>query len=226
MDDPKLPTLEEQTLRLFRRRAEDVFACDLARRDDALRLGQELQFNLLVDRKSGETRVADLRQTIPPKEQVAYALTLLRPFTLKNDRLAWRKVISALDAQTSETPSLKPKIDSLRAMWEKYPQRRMRIMQGSIDPDSKEPTVDAWDDEIARRYLYGDLVHGDDNAELLDALGNDQVIFAASAMVSDGFILVNNTYQVLHWLRSDIAPEGAFFTVHSTGGAPTAPTKE
>lgn len=54
--------------------------------------------------------------------------------------------------------------------------------------------------------LYGDLVHGDDYTEMLDALGDQRVLFAACAMASDGFLLVSSTYQVLHWLRPDVAP--------------------
>ena len=85
-------------------------------------------------------------------------------------------------------------------------------MQAPIDPEAAGVRVNAWDNEIARMFLYGDLVHGDDNAELLDALGDDQVVFSAGAMASDGFMLVNNTYQVMHWLRPDIAPNDAHFS--------------
>ncbi|MFC9444471.1 hypothetical protein, partial [Brevibacterium sp. NPDC056947] len=70
-----------QTLRLFKRRADELFSCGLAQREDALKLGQQLHMNLVLDKTTGETSVRDLRQVIPPKEQVAYALTLIRPLT-------------------------------------------------------------------------------------------------------------------------------------------------
>lgn len=172
---------------------------------------------LRVDKETGQTSVTELRQVVPPKEQVAYALTLLRPLILQSDRLAWAKVLDALaEFSTDAATGHSKKITELRSAWGSYPARRMRIMQAPIDQTGGETTVDAWDNEIARMYLYGDLVHGDDNAELLDALGDDQVIFSAAAMASDGFRLVNNTYQVMHWLRPDIAPAGAFFSQRAT----------
>lgn len=213
MEAPTSSDKHEQTLKLFKRRAEEVFTCTLALREDALNLGQQLHVTVSVDEETGQTSVTELRQVIPPKEHVAYALTLLRPMTLKSDRLAWAKVLDALE-QFSGTAAKahSEQIAELRTAWTTYPARRMRIMQAPIDPTNGDPTVDVWDNEIARKFLYGDLVHGDDNAELLDALGSDQVIFSAAAMASDGFMLVNNTYQVMHWLRPDIAPDEAFFT--------------
>jgi hypothetical protein len=203
----------EQTLRLFKRRAEDIFGCELAHRADALKLGQQIHFNVVVNKKTGERHVEGLRMASPPKEQVAYALTLIRPLTLVRDRLAWSGVLDALKAFCpDEIKGNAVRINDLRTAWSSYPQPRMRIMQGPVDPDADGLRIDSWDNDIARKYLYGDLVHGDDNAELLDALGDLQVTFAASAMASDGFILVNNTYEVMHELRPDIAPESAYFT--------------
>jgi hypothetical protein len=164
--------------------------------------------------------------TIPPKEQVAYALTLIRPLTLVKDRLAWRTVLSALGASCAESDERnRTRLEELSRAWLSYPVRRMRIMQAPIDPDAPGSRIDSWDSDIARKYLYGDLVHGDDNAELLDALGDDKVTFAAGAMASDGFILVNNTYEVMHTLRPDVAAEPAYFSrlaaTHET--SPAAP---
>lgn len=211
-----------QTLRLFKRRAEDIFGCELAQREDALKLGQQFHMNFVVDKRTGASGIRDFRQVIAPKEQVAYALTLIRPLTLtkKGDRLAWVTVLTALEFFCpSERADIRQKLDELRGFWTSYPARRMRIMQGPSDPAVDGPRVDAWDNEIARKFLYGDLVHGDDNAELLDALGDDQVVFSASAMAADGFMLVNNTYQVLHWIRPDIAPNDAHFSrrLHEAG---------
>lgn len=204
----------EQTLRLFKRRAEAIFECELARRDDADRLGQQMHVTFSLDKTTGQTSLAEIRMLVPPKEQVAYALTLIRPLTLtkKGDRLAWVTVLAALEQFcAADSREMRNRIEDLRKAWKAYPARRVRIMQEPIDP-SNGPSVDAWDNEIARAFLYGDLVHGDDKAELLDALGDDEVVFAASAMASDGFRLINNTYQVMHFVRPDIAPENAYFT--------------
>lgn len=211
----QLAAKHTQTLRLFKRRADELFSCELARRDDAMKLGQQLHMNLVVDKATGKSSLRELRQVIPPKEQVAYALTLIRPLTLtkKGDRLAWVTVIAALEHFCPADDSNRAEhLAQLRESWAKYPVRRMRIMQAPIDPEAPGARVNAWDNDIARMFLYGDLVHGDDNAELLDALGDDQVVFSAGAMASDGFMLVNNTYQVMHWLRPDIAPEDAHFS--------------
>lgn len=213
-DDPLL-NKHTQTLRLFKRRADELFSCQLARRDDALKLGQQLHINFVADKTTGQSSVHEIHQVIPPKEQVAYALTLIRPLTLtkKNERLAWVRVLDALDYFCpSGDKRNTERLSELREAWTKYPPRRMRIMQAPIDPDAPGTRVDAWDNEIARKFLYGDLVHGDDNAALLDELGDDQVVFSAGAMASDGFMLVNNTYQVMHWLKPDIAPDHAYFS--------------
>lgn len=214
------PTAEKhlQTLRLFKRRAEGIFGCELAQREDALKLGQQFHMNLVVDKRTGASGFQGFRQVIAPKEQVAYALTLIRPMTLtkKGDRLAWVTVLTALEFFCpDERVEVREKLRELRGFWAGYPARRMRIMQGPSDPAADGARIDAWDNEIARKFLYGDLVHGDDNAELLDALGDDQVVFSASAMAADGFMLINNTYQVLHWLRPDIAPDDAYFSQRS-----------
>lgn len=216
-DEASDPLLNKhiQTLRLFKRRADEVFSCGLARRDDASKLGQQLHMNFVTDKTTGESSLHDIRQVIPPKEQVAYALTLIRPLTLskKGDRLAWANILASLAFSCpSEDAVNMQRITELREGWKNYPARRMRIMQEPIDPDAPGPRIDAWDNEIARKFLYGDLVHGDDNAELLEALGDDQVVFSAGAMASDGFILINNTYEVMHCLRPDIAPEHAYFS--------------
>lgn len=172
-----------------------------------------MNFTLRVDKRTGEASAHEFRVTVPPKESVAYALALIRPLTLKSDKLAFGKVLAALDAfRPKDDDRSKGAIEELQLAWESYPARRMRIMKAPLNPSAEGVRVDAWDNEIARAYLYGQLVHGDDNAELLDALSDKQVVFAASAMVADGFKLVNNTYEILHWLRPDIAPEHAFFT--------------
>ena len=210
----QLAARHTQTLRLFKRRAEELFSCELARRDDAMNLGQQLHMNFVVDQATGQSSLAGIRQVIPPKEQVAYALTLIRPLTLtkKGDRLAWVTVLAALEYfRPADATNVSEHLTQLRENWAQYPPRRMRIMQAPIDPEAAGVRVNAWDNEIARMFLYGDLVHGDDNAELLDALGDDQVVFSAGAMASDGFMLVNNTYQVMHWLRPDIAPNDAHY---------------
>lgn len=176
-------------------------------------MGKQLQLTV-TDAPAEEMTIQELSMVVPPKENVAYAMTLIRPLTLKNkDRLRYSNVISALRYFIPEdSGSLEEVIDGLDLAWEKYPFRRMQTSRLQVGPDDALiPEVSAWDARIARDFLYGDLVHGDDNAELLDALGQEQVLFAASAMVSDGFILVNNTYQVLHEIRPDLAPNNAYF---------------
>ena len=85
-----------QSLRLFKRRAEDIFGCELAQREDALKLGQQFHINFVVDKRTGASGFRNFRQVIAPKEKVACALTLIRPLTLtkKGDRLAWVTVLT------------------------------------------------------------------------------------------------------------------------------------
>lgn len=200
----------DRTLMLFKRRADDILTCELAQRDDVLNLGKQFTVNVEQRLSTGRTRMVDFHRVVPPKEQVAYALALIRPLTLASDRIASKKILDALRANCPADDALNgERIATLRSAWAGYPSPRMNITQAPIDPVSDGPRVDVWDNEIARKYLYGDLVHGDDNAELLDALGEPTVLFAASAMASDGFMLVNNTYEVMHCLRSDIAPDHA-----------------
>lgn len=212
MSSAPLRDKHERTLELFERRARSIFDCELARRDDALEMGKQLQ--LTVKHAPAEkSSIQELSMVVPPKESVAYAMTLIRPFTLNNDRIRYSNVMSALRYFIPEdSGSIEEVIDGLNLAWEEYPFRRMQTTHSQVGPDNiLSPEISAWDNHIARKFLYGDLVHGDDNAELLDALGEEQVVFAASAMVSDGFILVNNTYQVLHELRPDLAPRNAYF---------------
>lgn len=165
-----------QTLRLFRRRAELLLECELARRDDAMTLGTTLGVDLVAG-ENNRMVFSGLRMTVPPREQVGYAITLIRPFTLQRDHLAWTKILDALDAccpQTDTSASLH--LADLRAAWDGYPYRRARYQVAPISPGGPGPRLDLWDDEISHMLLYGDLVHGDDYTEMLDALGDQRVL--------------------------------------------------
>lgn len=209
--DENLIRQSESTLKQLKRRADRIFDSELARRPDALQLGQQFKMQIQVDNKTGESSMTGFSREIPPREPVSYALTLLRPFELMRDELYWKKVLAALETQFAVgDEQFSNEMEQLRAGWSAYPIRRVRIMQGPTG--STTPTIDMWDDEVARSYIYGDLVHGDNNDEILEALGDEEVLFAASAKASDGFILVNNTYQFLHRVRPDIAPRDAYFS--------------
>ncbi|MFD0557054.1 hypothetical protein FB566_2309 [Stackebrandtia endophytica] len=201
----KLPERHVRTLTGFERTAERVFTTELARREDATRLGRELQLGFGTDSETGDVAAQRLRLPSPAAKPVALALQLLRPLTtcVDHNEPMWSEVMSALDFhRPPDDMAITERVSTLRDRWARYPAPRLQFTL------SAETTDEESHDEPARRFLHGDLGDG----ELLAALEDDHIRYAACSVVSDGFLLVNSTYQVLHRLRRDIAPEDGYFS--------------
>lgn len=214
------PSTEEdaQRLRQFKRRADSVLGCSLAQEDEAPILGRRLRIRLV------DGKLESLKATLPDKESVATALTLLRPITLEREDIFHAKVMGAL-SRLSTDESLTQALRDTKKFWKGYPSATVQMMRGMVGVP--EPEVSTWNNELAQAWVYGELVHADDHSALLDALGEEFILFSAGAMASEGFALVSNTLWLMHQIRPDIQPEPpAYGERHGPGqaGAPAEPT--
>lgn len=193
----------DKTTQLFIRRAARIFDSGFAKRPDALALGTQIKVRITEGWPGAQMSFGDL----PDEETIAHVVVLLRPFTLAKDTLAHSKVRAALRSfPGAADPRIAAHLDNLDKDWRGYPAARWQIMAGN-QVTGEMTLKPIWDSEIARKWLYSDLVHADDEADILDALGDPEIRQAGCAMARDGLILVANTWWLAHQLRPDLAPE-------------------
>lgn len=185
-------------LRRFQDRAERLFDSAIAKRADLATLGTTMQ--ILMKAESGS---ATITQEHPPIEEIEAAASKLRPIFLQDEDVHYYKVLSALGYLTrSASAEARKSVASCRSSWKRVTDSNYWAVEAAKGEDFADRMPLTWDRQIARDWLYGYLVHDDEEAQhRLRLLGEREKIMAGLLWVKDGLLLVRGTYQLVRDLE-------------------------
>ena len=187
------------TIDEFLDRAALVLDSEIARREDLATLGSTM--NLVASVQKGETTWR-MERSVPPDFLIESAATRVRPLFTNDDPVFHGRVTNALlGLLTDTTPaSVKQGLRSLKKAWaqdEDHYRWSLGIATAG-DPPGQMRT----DRQIARDWLYGDLVHADAEARRrLRNVPRHERLLAALSWVSDVIKLTQATKQACVDLR-------------------------
>lgn len=184
---------------LFLERADLVLDSELVRREDLATLGSTMKLIASVEDGSTSWR---RDQAVPPDYYVESAATRVRPFFNNDDPVFHGRVTNALlNLLTDTTPAeVKQVLRSLKKAWAKDEDNYRWSMGVAIagDPPGQMLT----DRQIARDWLYADLVHADADArQRIRHIPREHRLLAATSWVTDIATLTQATKQTYIDLR-------------------------
>lgn len=201
---PELPDTDEgheQRLRLADERARRVLEASLASRPDVVSMG--MRVNMLIDKRDGS--VDSVSFPTMDWEALGYLAMESRPFTLAREEVQFEKVARSLRrfATTEPQQVMSAQLDRLR---EQSGHPRMYFyMARRTDGQELIPggTTDA---KVGDRVLYSQLVHADDESDLLQHIDTDTQGWALAGMVGDWVALIAHYQWITHMIRPDLCP--------------------
>lgn len=185
------------TVEAFRDRAERILRCQIAQREDLATIGTTLQVVLLLD-GSGMSRLERQR---PTDMEIDQAAALCRPLFLEQDSVSHLKVTKAISGLVHEgrtaSPGQAELLKALRKAWQDH-EGAWRWKVGSSRDNSPGAQELRTDRQIARDFLYGDLVHADADARRrLRLVPEDERFVAAGVWATDAVRLVQATKRLI-----------------------------
>jgi len=210
MDDAELRSLHAANLRAFVLRARRAAAHSLALDRDGLRSLASGTTKLLLDPAS---RIVRIRQEYPPEETIESAAARVRPLLLEKEATFHGKAFAALRyfSRSAEVPQdLREGLESLRTAWRAIKpngkdSRGYSIEYGHV---SSPDTFRASDNVLAFAFIYGDVVHHDEE-RLAETAGFGVVerYRAAAPLVAHLLLLAIGTLNVAQALhRRELLP--------------------
>jgi hypothetical protein len=184
------------TLRSFLDRADRVLAGSIANRDDLDKLGSS--FGVRVTADAAGRRSTRVLRAIPDEELIVAAASRIRPLLLKNESIHFDKVTGAIGRLTMEAGEAdRTSVSELKESWRSVATAtRWTILVGNKLAGREWPSMS--DREIAFCWLYGDVVHADDDKRAAVAhLQPDDLLFAGLALVRDVIVHVKRTCQII-----------------------------
>jgi hypothetical protein len=184
------------TLDEFRERAERVLSSAIAQRDDLATVGTTAR--IIASVVDGATRYT-IQRRVPRDADIESAATRVRPLFLEQDPVFHGKVMNAISglAQAGADDEQKATIRSLRDAWRSFEKSRRWAVGVSKEPSITHGQMRS-DREIARDFLYGDLVHADPEArKRLRHISEDERLLAAVVWVADATRLTLATKQLI-----------------------------
>lgn len=200
-DKDEIDDHARDTVRSFLDRAESVLACSIAQRADLDKLG--VSWNIRMEKTPQGLRATDISRTLPDEEQIEAAAARVRPLVLESEPINYNKVMKALRRLTmnaSETD--RQLIRELSASWRTVPKAsRWTISVANTQTGQEWPPMD--DRQIAMCWLYGDLIHADEDKRAAVAhLGRDERLQAGLALVRDVIVHVKHTVRTIRDLEA------------------------
>ncbi|QXG77484.1 hypothetical protein KUM42_08265 [Modestobacter sp. L9-4] len=183
------------TLDEFLDRAERVLSSEIARREDLATVGTTMK--LIASVLDGAVRWSIQRQ-VPREADIESAATRVRPLFLQDDPVFYGKVTNAIGGLArSAGNEHKATIKALKEAWRTFDKSYRWAVAVS-----KEPNFTAGqfrnDRQIARDFLYGDLVHADADArQRLANISPEERLLAAVVWVADATRLTLATKQLI-----------------------------
>jgi hypothetical protein len=181
-------------LRRFQERAAAVAASELAQRVDLATLGSTMKILVRV----GEPQVEWTRE-MPSEAVIEQAAARVRPIVLTEDSVYWGKVTSALGYLTKNSSQMsKDLVKAIKEAWTAFDEQRTWAMEVRKIDDPTETSGVLWDRDIAKSWLYGDLVHADPAAQdKIRLISSDDRLWAGLLWVKDAVLLIRATQQTI-----------------------------
>ncbi len=186
------------TLDQFLDRAERVLSCELARREDLATVGTSGKF--IASLAKGQPVVWSMERSHPPESDVESAAARLRPLFLQDERVQYGRVTNALGALAQGAPEPQRElVKLLKKAWEQHETGYRWAIGSTRSGGSREMRNDR---QIARDFLYGDLMHADAAArQRLRGVPQGERLVAATAWAADAIKLTLATKQLVVDLR-------------------------
>lgn len=181
-------------LAVFVLRARRVAAHSLAR-DEAwmTRLSRRM---LQFDNVDGTVFVTE---TMPPEEQLESLAARVRPLILQEETAYYAKALNALGFFVKDDAQLREVVVSLRASWKATgeDQDLSGVFVQRVDPEGT-PSRMTGDRELAYAYIYGDVVHHDqDRLAAVAEFDIDNRFRSAGPLVAQLAVLTMGTLNVV-----------------------------
>jgi len=182
------------TLDQFHDRAQRVLDCRIAQREDLATLGT--QIHVLLSVQQGRHQVT---WEAAGEEEIESAAVRIRPLFLKDETVFHAKVMNALLHLTQQGP------DSHRALLREGKKAwaghkggyRWKMTSAIVDGPPLMGRMLS-DREIARDFMYGDLVHADPDARArLKHVPMEDRLWAAASWITDAIKLTETTRRII-----------------------------
>lgn len=181
------------TLDEFVGRADRVLSSSIAQRQDLATVGTTM--NLIASLSEGGTSWR-IEYGYPPEADIESAATRVRPLFLNDDPIFHGKVTNAMGGLAQGAPQLQQElVKVLKKSWQAHDKGYRWAFATSKNPH----LAGAWrnDRQIARDFLYGELVHADADARRrLRYVPESERLQAAVVWVADAIRLTQATKQL------------------------------
>ncbi|MGY1608739.1 hypothetical protein [Geodermatophilus sp. SYSU D00700] len=183
------------TIDEFLERADRVLSSEVARSEDFATVGTT--FNLIASIIDGDVRHR-IEYELPREADIESAAARVRPLYLQQDPVFHGKVTNALKglAQHHASDAEKVQVQKLKEAWQKQEESYRWSMGASKAPGDRAGQMRT-DRQIARDFLYGDLVHADPEARArIRYIPQNERLLAAVVWVADATKLTQATKQL------------------------------
>lgn len=183
----------------FLDRAARVLDSEIARRDDLATVGTTMK--IIASVSAGVTSFQLARER-PPVADIESAAARVRPLFARDDAVFHENVTGAIGALAQNAPAETLEVvKTVRKAWQEVEGASRWEVASSLSPlpDAERSRTDR---QIARDFLYGDLVHADPKArQRLIGISPDERLMAAVVWVADATRLTLATKQLIIDLR-------------------------
>lgn len=183
LDESELKSRHEATLRAFVPRARRVESHSLVVDNEALDAFANGRLTLELTRQG-----ASIVQKLPPEEQLESLAARVRPLLLQKEPTHNSRVTNALSYFARSDDSLREPIHGLKSRWAALrPDSKSLLGYSAQVMASADAEVESMTDlQLAYAWLYGDVVHGDqDRLKQARAFGLDERFRAAILLIAN-----------------------------------------
>ena len=164
-------------------------------------MGMNILFT--VDNETGHA--TDIQMPAPGLDQLAFSVTLARPFTLAGEAIYGPNVSKSL-VRFAQTAKQRTMAEQVGRMWRDQPFNRLTMFASKRTGEAMLPPEGVSDGHVADRVLYSQLVHADDAREVLDHVDDDTQRWSLAGVVGDWLAVIAHQQAQIHWIRPDICP--------------------
>ena len=205
---PKLPRNDagyEKRIIRSNVRIQQAFETSLARDPQVITMGTQVHVSMLVNKKTDKPVDSEIRLNEIDPEKLAFLAIKLRPLLLKSEDIYYNDTIKAL-CRFAKNDQQKRFVEQLKPLWEGCSRSRMFTFAANAQGEELIPGG-AGDAHIGDRVLYSQLIHADDESELLVHIDAQWQQWSLAALVGDWTAMVAHQQHVMHQIRPDLVPK-------------------